>query len=247
MDTEAIKRAQERIDGAAAGRVEQAQVDATLERAREQVPRIERDVTLGRSVFAGYQRATSPVLFHLDRDRLDAGEHPLLRDVRLSIGRDERLRIAGENGAGKTTLLRALLDSAARPERISYLPQELTGPEILALGERIRDCDRETRGRVLSIFAALGSDPARISGRLDAAFSPGEAKKLSLAFAMELQAWALLLDEPTNHLDLPSIERLESALAGYPGCVVLVTHDDAFAAAVTNRTLVLSGGTARYA
>jgi ATPase subunit of ABC transporter with duplicated ATPase domains len=34
-----------------------------------------------------------------------------------------------------------------------------------------------------------------------------------------------VLDEPTNHLDLPAIEELEAALDGYPGTIVLVTHD----------------------
>jgi len=43
-----------------------------------------------------------------------------------------------------------------------------------------------------------------------------------------------LLDEPTNHLDLPSIERLESALAAYPGALLLVTHDARLAARCTN-------------
>ena len=40
------------------------------------------------------------------------------------------------------------------------------------------------------------------------------------------------LDEPTNHFDLPSIERLERALAAYPGAIVLVSHDDVFGAAI---------------
>ena len=52
------------------------------------------------------------------------------------------------------------------------------------------------------------------------------------------QVWALVLDEPTNHLDLPSIEKLEAC----PGCLLMVTHDDAFAARLTTRSLVVAGG-----
>ena len=58
-------------------------------------------------------------------------------------------------------------------------------------------------------------------------------------------AWCLVLDEPTNHLDLPSIERLERALAAYPGALVLVTHDRRFGQALTDSRWVLADGDLR--
>jgi ATPase subunit of ABC transporter with duplicated ATPase domains len=215
-----------------------------LARAEAKVPTIERDRTLGGKVFATYERAPSPILFHLDAPEVKAGEHVVLHDVRVNIGRDERVRVAGANGAGKTTLLEALL--AARRARVLYLPQELPAAEIVRLATELRELGEDERGRVLSVFSALGSDPERLLSRraADAAsLSPGEARKLALASGLGRHAWALVLDEPTNHLDLPTIERLEQALEGYPGCVVLVTHDDTFARAVTTRTLRVEGGT----
>ncbi|RYZ01275.1 MAG: ABC-F family ATP-binding cassette domain-containing protein [Myxococcales bacterium] len=226
---------------ARAGRVVSA-VRGELERARGAVPFMERDATLGGKVFADYERAPNPVLFHLDETELRAGRHVVLRDVRVTIGREERVRIEGPNGAGKTTLLSALVASQARPERLLHLPQELEPAALAALTERLSGLDSAARGRVLSIFAALGSDPERILRGERSGFSPGEGRKLALAEALGRSVWALVLDEPTNHLDLPSIERLEAVLAGYPGCVVLVTHDDAFAARTTTRALRLSQG-----
>ena len=229
---------------ARAGRTVQV-VREELARARADVPKIERDRTLGGKVFATYERAPSPVLFHLDAPELRVGDHVVLRDVRLTIGRDERVRIAGENGAGKTTLLSALLASRRRDDRVFHLPQELEREQIERLVSELRSLGEEERGRVLSVFSALGSDPERLLARraADAAFvSPGEARKLALASGLGRHAWALVLDEPTNHLDLPTIERLEQALEGYPGCIVLVTHDDTFARAVTTRTLIVAHG-----
>jgi ATPase subunit of ABC transporter with duplicated ATPase domains len=95
----------------------------------------------------------------------------------------------------------------------------------------------------MSVFAALGSEPERVLRGEASHLSPGEARKLVLAEALARQVWALVMDEPTNHLDLPSVERLEAALSAYPGCIVLVTHDDVFARNITTRSVRVENGT----
>lgn len=229
---------------AKAGRVA-ASARTELTRAREAVRAITRDATLGGRVFANFERAPTPVLFHVEAPALGGGERAVLRNVCVSIRREDRVRIEGANGAGKTTLLEALVATSRHPDRLLYLPQDLPDGRTARTLDRLRAMLPEARGRALSIYAALGSDPERVLGARAGWLSPGEARKLVLAEALSRQVWALVVDEPTNHMDLPSIVRLESALAAYPGAVVLVTHDDAFAARVTTQTLRIRNGTVR--
>ena len=82
-----------------------------------------------------------------------------------------------------------------------------------------------TDARTLLAKFALGADDV---DRDAASLSPGERTRAGLALLAAHGVNCLILDEPTNHLDLEAIEELETALAGYDGCLVVVTHDRRF-------------------
>jgi len=72
--------------------------------------------------------------------------------------------------------------------------------------------------------------------------SGGWRMRIELAKLILRKPSLFLLDEPTNHLDIESIQWLESFLSGYPGAVMMVSHDRAFLDNVTNRTIEISLG-----
>ncbi|MBL8919259.1 MAG: ABC-F family ATP-binding cassette domain-containing protein [Myxococcaceae bacterium] len=173
-----------------------------------------------------------------------ASSEPLLRALSLTVRRGQHVVLAGRNGAGKSTLLRALVVAAALPEeRVLVLPQELTPQDVEHDLAVLHDLPRDERGRVLQLVHALGVEPDVLLTTTSP--SPGEARKLRLALGLGRSAWLAVLDEPTNHLDLPSIERLEEALATFPGALLLVTHDSQLAAKVATTRWLVADGTVR--
>ncbi|NYH43567.1 ATPase subunit of ABC transporter with duplicated ATPase domains [Micromonospora jinlongensis] len=176
-----------------------------------------------------------------------------LGPVDLQIDWADRVAVTGANGSGKSTLLAALL---------GRLPLD-AGTATLGPGVVIGEVD-QARGLFLgdaplidafhaavphmspadarTLLAKFGLRSAHVP-RPAATLSPGERTRAALALLQGRGVNLLVLDEPTNHLDLPAIEQLESALASYPGTLLLVTHDRRMLAAIeTNRRLRVDGG-----
>ena len=215
--------------------------DSLARNARE-LATSEHDAERGADVRLTGERAPTPYLLDLDVPELRAGPRRLLGPTHLTLARDARVHLRGRNGAGKTTLLRALLARPRCPrERILEVPQDMSPETCRQLLDELRRADADERGRILARVDALGVDPGHLLA--SPCPSPGEARKLLLARGLARGVWCLVLDEPTNHLDLPSIERLEAALADYPGALLLVSHDAPLASHLTTSSWELADET----
>jgi ABC transport system ATP-binding/permease protein len=192
-----------------------------------------------------------------------AGERTLLADVTWQLGPGDRVGVVGVNGTGKTTLLRLLAGTlpvpAGGPVRTSghvvtgstvqlgFLTQEPApvdpGLRVLEAAEQIRGTARIGKRElsVSQLLDRLGLPGSRQWTRVGD-LSGGERRRLQLMLILLAEPNVLLLDEPTNDLDIDTLTELEDLLDGWPGSIVVVSHDRYFLERVTDRVVALMDG-----
>jgi ATP-binding cassette subfamily F protein uup len=167
------------------------------------------------------------------------GGRPLLTGLDLTLTPGTRLGVLGPNGSGKSTLLR-LLAGEITPDagtvtradglrvvmfeqgRTSLDPAAPLRQALCPNGDTVTYRDRRTHVVAWAKQFLFKEEQLEVPvGSL----SGGEQARLRIAQLMTQAADVLLLDEPANDLDIPALEVLEESLAGFPGALVLVSHD----------------------
>jgi ABC transport system ATP-binding/permease protein len=186
---------------------------------------------------------------------LTLGARGLLKELTWRLGPGDRVALVGVNGSGKTSLLRLLAEelppTSGRIERgatvrLAHLSQdtvEIPGQlRVLEALEEVRGHARLSDGQ--EITAALLCE--RFGFRGEKARTPvrdlsgGERRRLALMRLLMGEPNVLLLDEPTNDLDIETLTALEDLLDGWPGTLVVISHDRYFVERVCDDVYALT-------
>lgn len=152
----------------------------------------------------------------------------------FDVAPQSRVLVTGANGAGKSTLLAAVagrLEPVAgtvgrrRGLRVGLLEQDVRFPDPAASPRAVYAAAMGERRAESIPLVGLGLIAPRDLDRPVGALSVGQQRRLALALILARPPHLFLLDEPTNHLSLSLATELEEALGGYPGAVVVASHD----------------------
>ncbi|HEY7431868.1 MAG TPA: ABC-F family ATP-binding cassette domain-containing protein [Streptosporangiaceae bacterium] len=189
------------------------------------------------------------------------GDRVLLGHVTWQLGPGDRIGVIGPNGSGKTTLLRILAGKTGpagaelavsgtvvrgKTVRLGYLAQddEELDPAVSAReavagvrGNLLASEGPGTVGVLLERFGLRGDTQWTPAGEL----SGGERRRVQLLQLLAGEPNVLFLDEPTNDLDVDTLTELEDLLDGWPGSLLVVSHDRYFLERVTDHVVALLG------
>ena len=220
----------------------------------DRIDRLGRDPRDGKALGFAFKppERSGRVVFELEDGLLKIGSRVLLQDAELWLERAEHVSLVGANGSGKTTLITALTGGRefdggklrrGHNVKLGMLAQH--ADEIGGTGTVLEACQRATKltpnhaRALLGRFLFSGEEAEKPLDGL----SGGERQRLSLAILVHSGANVLILDEPTNHLDVESREALETALQGFQGALLLISHDRALLDAVGTRTVAVEDQT----
>ncbi|MFF9083765.1 ABC-F family ATP-binding cassette domain-containing protein [Streptomyces rubiginosohelvolus] len=201
-------------------------------------------------------------VFDLEDVTVQAGPKTLLTHLTWQLGPGDRVGLVGVNGAGKTSLLRALAEAArtqgeeqpaagkivvGKTVKLAYLSQEVheLNPNL-----RVLEAVQQVRDRV-----DLGKGREMTAGQLCEQFgftkekqwtpvgdlSGGERRRLQILRLLMDEPNVLFLDEPTNDLDIETLTQLEDLLDGWPGSMIVISHDRFFIERTTDKVMALLG------
>ena len=184
------------------------------------------------------------------------GERTLLNHATWRLGPGDRVGIVGVNGAGKSSVLNLISGALApaagkvkqgRTVALRHLTQQLDDLDpdgrVLPMVEAIRRVTKTADGREItatSMLERFGFTGDRLTARIGD-LSGGERRRFQLLRLLLDEPNVLLLDEPTNDLDIDTLNVLEDFLDGWPGTLIVVSHDRYFLERVTDSVWALLG------
>lgn len=162
----------------------------------------------------------------------------ILNNININLYSGEKLAIIGKNGSGKSTILKAILNDSKVirsgnwyvTKDIGYLDQHYNNLDLgKSVLENIASISphwnfQEIRRHLNDFLFRKNEEVNTLAKDL----SGGEKARLSLAMIAAKTPKLLLLDEITNNLDLETRQHVIEVLRGYPGSLVVISHDEDF-------------------
>ena len=199
-------------------------------------------------------RPLSPPIIALDEVAVgyEPGR-PVLRRLSLRIDDDDRIALVGANGNGKSTLVKLVAGRLApmsgrltRAQKldVGYFAQhqlDELNPHESAYAHLRRLMPDAPEAKVRARAGAIGF-PGALADTPASGLSGGEKARLLIGLATFSGPHLVILDEPTNHLDIDGRSALIEAINGYPGAVILVSHDRHLIEACADRLWLVADG-----